>query len=73
MVFPNTHVHDFYAKQLLIILTLLKIHQNLEVAILKGTDYFNSQPFLKPLFVPLLKHADFLIIPTKCDTAIILT
>ena len=62
MAFPSTHVHDFYANQLLIILTLLKIHQNLEVAILKGTDYFNSQPFLKPLFVPLLKHADHFLL-----------
>ena len=41
MAFPSTHVHDFYTNQLLIILTLLKIHQNLEVAILESADYFN--------------------------------
>ena len=59
MVFPNTHVHDFYAKQLLIILTLLKIHQNLEVAILESDNYFNIKRFCKPTIPSLPKPEDY--------------
>ena len=59
MAFPSTHVHDFYANQLLIILTLLKIHQNLEVAILESADYFNIELFCNFLLPPLSKPADY--------------
>ena len=52
MAFPSTHVHDFYANQLLIILTLLKIHQNLEVAILESAEYDNLELLCNILFPP---------------------
>ena len=59
MAFPSTNVLDFYAKQLLTILTLLKIHQNLEVAILESDNYFNIERFCKPSIPSLPKPADY--------------
>ena len=58
MAFPSTHVHDFYANQLLIILTLLKIHQNLEVAILESAEYFNLELLCNILFPPKSQSSD---------------